>query len=380
VGHHNESYIAVVRFEAAGSFAWTHEWLAASVAGIAFVPRGRIAMTGHTHAGAPIYVRVYDAATGDLVWDREVGVGERFGESGYYDFQQLVVDANGNLMILTSENGDYVVMRLDPDGNALPTWRSTIDSKQSVVASAILALPDGGAILAGRYSGHGGYVTVRLDAQGNEIFRDVEPGEIGSTLGPSFLLLDADENVVVAGSPESTFGLPHARVWKLSPTGTRLWTKGTPNPDASRAAQLKVSAFASNGDILIGVDSPFRLVRLAAATGDVIWDVKATIDGNLRTLALAPNGRVLAGGYKWIEGKPNGRIAEFEASGRLCRVAESVEPFTEIGAAANGDGWSELGTTRWVESAGNDVLLRKYDADGGCTLPEHIFVDDFERP
>lgn len=382
--HHSTAHVALVRFNPDGSFAWTREREAFSLAGIAFVGADRVAIAGDGGAVLPVYVRLYDAATGDVVWDREAGGGEAAVDARH-DTQQLVVDANGNLMVLASDNGDFVVIRFDADGNALPTWRRTIDAEQDVHANGIVALPDGGAIVTGegRTLG-GGYVTVRFDAQGGEVFTDVDLGGIANPLGPSYLALDADGNAVVAAAPESSGGVPRAQVWKLSQNGKRLWTKMLPN-SGSPTSGMSVGGFmlAANGDTLIVADAPgatFRLVRLAAATGDVVWDVNALAGGSPSTLGLAPNGRVLIGGYAFSGsgGQVSGRIAEFDASGEPCRIAEDLDMFSAVEAGASAAGWSVLGSTHFIQGVGSDAFVRQYDADGTCTLTDRLFVDGFD--
>jgi hypothetical protein len=384
VTHHSTAHVALVRFNADGSFAWTRERTAFSLAGIAFVGADRVAIAGDGGVVLPVYVRLYDAASGDVVWDREAGGGETAVDARH-DTQQLAVDASGNLMILASDNGDFVVIRFDANGDALPTWRRTIDADHDVHATGIVALPDGGAIVTGegRTLG-GGYVTVRLDAQGGGVFTDVDLGGIANPLGPSYLALDADGNAVVAAAPESSGGVPRAQVWKLSPTGARAWTKILPNP-GSPTSGMSVGGFmlASNGDALVVVDAPggtFRLLRLAAATGEVVWDVNAPTSGSPSTLGLAPNGRVLIGGYAFVGGggQVSGRIAEFAANGEPCRVAEDLDMSSAVEASAGAGGWSVLGSTSFIQGVGSDAFVRRYDAEGACTLTDRLFVDGFD--
>lgn len=383
VTHHNRSHVALARFEKAGNFAWLREHEALSLAGLALLDGGRVAIAGDSPSGAPaIYIRVYDAASGELIWSRETAGGQTFVDTRH-DTEQVAVDASGNLMVLASDDGDYVVIRYDPDGNALAPWRRTIDLGAPVYANGIVALADGGAIITGqgRFSG-GGYVTVRLDAQGNEVYTDTDLGGIANPLGPAFAVLDSDGNVVVAAAPESPFGVPRAQVWKLAPDGTRLWTKVLPNP-ASVIDSMSVGGFrlAANGDAIISVEVVrgfFRLVRLAAATGDVVWDVDAAIGGTPTTLAFAPNGRVLIGGHDFFMGGQVGRIAEFLSNGAPCRMHDDIGMFSRVKASGSGAGWSVLGTTQFVHGLGNDALVRQFDAVGACTLSDSIFSDGFD--
>jgi outer membrane protein assembly factor BamB len=384
VVHHSLNHVALVRFNADGSFAWTQEHVATSLAGIAFVGKGQVAIAGDGGtANSPVYVRLYDAATGDLVWSREAG-GGRTRVDDRFETPQLVVDAFGNLMVLASDHGDYVVIRFDADGNALPTWRRTIDLDSDVLATAIVPLPDGGAVISGR--GRvlgGGNVTVRLDAQGNEIFTDIEI--VGPfPYGPAYLGVDSGGNAYVAAAQETPNGVPRAQVWKLSPNGARLWTTIVPNPGGP-TSNMSIGGFAmaTNGDALIeadaGAGSLFRLVRLDGATGSVVSDFKAPIGGTPSTLALATNGRVLVGGDGPVGGgHVLGAIAEFDAGGEPCRVATDINLASSVNAVAGSSGWSVIGVTTFVPGVGNDALAIHFDSDGACTLTDRVFSDGFE--
>jgi outer membrane protein assembly factor BamB len=384
VVHHGTNHVALVRFNADGGFAWTQEHVASSLAGIAFVGAGEVAIAGDGGtADTPVYVRAYDAATGELLWNREAG-GGRAKVDAQVEMPQLVVDAAGNLMVLASDHGDYVVIRFDAEGNALPTWRRTIDLDGDVLATAIVPLPDGGAVVTGR--GRilgGGNVTVRLDAQGNELFTDVEI--VGPfPYGPVYLGVDSDGGVIVAAAQETTSGVPRAQVWKLSPNGARSWTTIVPNPGGPTSG-MSIGGFvlATNGDPLIeadaGAGSVFRLVRLDGMTGAVVADFSAPIGGTPSSLVLAANGRVLVGGDAPIgSGHVSGRIAEFDSSGEPCRIAGNLNLFSKVDGSAGDTGWSILGATSFVQGVGNDALATHFDSEGACTLADRVFSDGFE--
>lgn len=380
VTHHSQAHVALMKFDATGGFSWLRERVASSVVGMAFL-NGRVVIAGEGGTlAAPVYLSSYDAATGDLIWDHLVAEGNTHGNTLGIP-QQLSVDSNGNLMLVLSDHGDYVVARSDPDGNALPTWRRTIDQNNDVLATGIVALPDGGAILTGRGRQlGGGYVTARLDAQGSEVFTDVELGDLGNPLGPAYVALSPDGSVVIAATPESFDGVFLGQVWKLSSSGERLWTRVVPHPGGSfPSSMIDDLLLTADGDAVIettGGSAPFRAWRLASSTGDVIWDVAAPISGSPTTLAITTSGRLLIGSGD--SGQESGHIAELDAGGNPCRVANSLGMFSNVIAAAGTDGWSVLGASQVIPGTGRNAFISHFDEGGACTLTDVLFNDGFD--
>jgi hypothetical protein len=381
----NLGQVTLSRFNADGSFAWLREETGDSLGGIAFMNGGRVALSARSGgAGGLARIRVYDGLTGAPVWQRDVADGQ-FILGNIFEVEQLAIDASGNLMVAVTDINDYVVVRFDADGNALPEWRHTISSVGDVAAQGIVGLADGGAVVSGQgESLGGGYVTVRFDAQGNAVFADVDLGGIANPLGPSFVALDPNGDIVVASSPEGTHGVPQAQVWKLSPSGARVWTRVLPDPAPTFSSMLAQGLLlAANGDTIVSVSTPgrpFRLVRLDVATGDITQDVVAPIDGSPVSLALAPNGRVLVGGNDFlIQGQAVPGMVEFDAGMAPCRVVAAGDPSGGIKVGAGGAEWSVLRSTASLAGAGADAFMSRYDVDGPCTLNDHVFVNGFDE-
>ena len=385
VTHHSRAHATLARFDADGGFAWTREHEVWSFAGAELLDDGRVALVGENKVdGAPVFVRVYDPQSGKVAWERESTSG-RLKFDQRFDTRTLAVAANGDLLVRASDGGDFVVIRYDAAGNALPDWRWT-SGGEDVSASEIVALPDGGAIVSGQGDSlGGGYLTVRFDAQGNEVFTDIELGDLGNPLGPSHVVADAAGDFLVAASPESSFGVPKAQVWKIAADGSRLWTRILTNPqDDFSSLDIGGFARAGDGDVLVEansvIDQRFRLLRLDGASGDALWDSTAAIGGSPSALVQAPNGRILVGGYAFIDsaGHVGGRIAEFDADGTPCRSSADLGMFSNVAAAAGPHGWTVLGTSEYVQGVGNDAVVRRYDANGPCDGADAIFTDGFE--
>ncbi len=376
-----------MKFDAKGNFAWLQEAAGAALAGIVSTD-AEVTIAGEWGTLAtPIVVRQYDAQSGNLIWDRQAGgVRTLTSGPGINTTQRLVVDAQGNIMILASDQGDYVVIRFDPDGDPMPTWRATIDpdndtmtTDDDVSATGIVALPDGGAIVTGFGQAiGGGYVTVRLDAQGNNVFTDVELGDLGNPLGPTYLANSTDGSVVIGGSPESFGGVPQAQIWSISPGGNRKWHHVISHPGMTIPSTFMGLALESDGDVIIGVaglSDPFRVLYLVAQTGEVVWDVGVPFIGYSTLLAVAPNGRVLVGGLN--SSQQSSHIAEFDSAGHPCRVANN---FGTLGAFATNPGsadWITLGTRPTFPVAGGEAFVSRFDGGGACTETADIFTNGF---
>jgi hypothetical protein len=384
VTHHSVGRVDLVRFNHDGGFAWTREGTGSDFGGLVVTDGGRVAIAGNSSDFATVYVRVYDALTGNLVWQRDIAEGHT-SDDRRVDRQQMAIDTSGNLMVVVSAGHDYVVMRFDADGNALPTWRHTVGSGDGVTSFAIVALPDGGAVISGQAGFHGsGYVTVRFDAMGDVVFAHQELGALGNPLGSSSVALDGDGNFVLAASPESLHGQPLAQVWKLSADGVELWKRELPfGVKDLRTTMIGGFQLAANGDPLVVVNQffgPFRLVRLAASTGEIVWDVNAPVGGVPQTLALAPNGRTVIGGYEHLIGIPGGltRMIEFDANGQPCRIASNSDQFRGVEFGASDTGWTILSSTESSAGVGEAVVYR-YDADGPCSLNDLVFASGFDE-
>jgi len=380
VGHHGINHAALARFAADGTFDWLREAVSGETIGMAALGDGSRAaiVDGSGADGARIQVRAYDVASGDLAWSDATRVG-RFDGGAH----RTATASNGDLLVRASDGGDIVVLRYSADGTPLSDWRW---SSGQALASAddILALPDGGAMVSGRGAAiGGGYLTVRFAANGAVVFTDREDGELGNPLGSPRLAAVSD-GIVVAGAPESRFGVFKAQAWKLSADGARAWTHALPNP-AGDFGSLDITGIATRDDdvfVALAGDPAdgFRLVRLDGADGAVLRDAQGGVVGVPTTLVQATNGRLLVGGFDFIDssGHVGARIAEFDAEGAPCRASANLGLHGGVAAAGDGDGWLTLGTGEWIDGIGSDALVARYDADGPCNRGETIFANGFD--
>ncbi|MBA8882300.1 hypothetical protein FHW13_000115 [Dokdonella fugitiva] len=378
VAHHGTGHATLARFAADGGFEWLREDVGGGTIAMTLLDDARIALVdGDIGDASPIHVRVHDAASGDVIWSDATRTG-RYAPGA----TRIARSAGGDLLVATSSGGEVVVLRYTAAGTPLPDWRWS-SGQATISVDDMLALPDGGAIVAARgVAIGGGYLAVRFDAGGTVVFTGREDGELGNPLGLA-RVAGVDDGYVFAGAPESTFGVPKALLWKVRADGTRAWTRAAPNADADRSSLDVGGLVAHAGDVFAVVHGPgaggFRLLRLDAADGAVREDARAAVEGVPTRLVRGAGGRLLVGGFDLADsmGHVAARIAEFDAGGRPCRSSDALGYASEAVPAADVDGWLTLGTGAW-QAGSSDALVSRYDADGACDGDDAIFTDGFD--
>ncbi|HUD41110.1 MAG TPA: hypothetical protein VMR06_03845 [Dokdonella sp.] len=367
----------VLRLEADGTVGWVHERpdRPGPPADVVLLADHRVALVGGFTAP---FVRTIDALSGALVWEAGASDAVLWVEPSFFQTRQLAQTPAGELLMRADDGTDFVVPRFDASGQALPAWRWTA-ADEVATADSIVALPDGGAIVAGRGDTiGGGYRTVRFGADGGIVYTDTELGEIGNPLGAAWLTTMADGAALLVGSPETHLGTPGVMAWKIGADGSRLWTRVLSNQSQQSSTFTGwTPVLAPNGDLRIAVHPPevLRLLRIDTATGDTLSDVASAVAGLPMAQAIAPNGRSLLVGYAFIPGgggRTYATMAEFDADGALCRQRSRLPDLGSLsGAVAGAEGWTVVGT-----SDAGSVVVQRYDADGACG--ENLFADDFE--
>lgn len=382
LAHDGMSHVALARFDEGGAFAWLRERrTTANPPGMALLPGGRVAVVD---AFGPVArVRVHDGDSGDVVWEDESQAGRISA-----GVRQLAIGAGGDLLVPVIDGDDILVARYGADGQRLPAWRWSPGS-EDLQAEDIVATADGGAIVgvAGDMLA-GGYLLVRFAADGTVVFHDRELGTLdGGTFNRRLhLAVDGSGDVFAQGALQNPFGEMQAQVWKVASDGTRRWTRLLVDPLDERFGTGAVGlVLDAAGDPVVAqrlaFDERFRLLRLASATGTVHPGNAASIGGDPRGLARAPNGRWRVDGTGFIDfqGHIGTRAAEFEADLQPCRSVDLGDRYFFATATSDASGWTVLAGTLF-QGTSNDMHVLRYDADGPCKRPDAVFADGFDPP
>ncbi len=244
----------------------------------------------------------YAGLDGTLLWSH------RFGQTVSLD------DAGNAYVMLTPEFIDtpavqifFRMTSLDPDGNirwekAMAT-RTPDGSSMNLDRVAMTAIPGGGVVLAAVYTGsmdvgagpvavapgEAGTLIAWFDADGNPVSSSSHA--LGGTLADIVIATSASEEIVFANGGVQSF----------APDGAPRWTEPYPVDHLGGDRPFGV-AILPDGDVLAGSEG--QLVRLAAATGAVLWtrtygDMGQGDDPNqskLNAFALDPGGEVVVAG------------------------------------------------------------------------------------
>lgn len=150
----------LMRVDAKGEEIWSRAYGTEALEqfdAVAVLPDGGIVAAGFTTGAGEDRQAwlVRTDAKGDVLWQRAHG-----GQESFNQFMVLAVLDDGDFLLAGRHGKMPWVLRTGPDGRA--RWDRTYEARDMVMGtfSAIAALPDGGAVLAGRGS-FDGHITFR---------------------------------------------------------------------------------------------------------------------------------------------------------------------------------------------------------------------------
>lgn len=204
-------------------------------------------------------------------------------------------------------NGD-VAPGAWPTSRSGPVWStSLLDDGRMLIAGALTAVDD---------VPRKGVARLEADGSLDAGFPDLQLG--GSGLAYA-LAVQADGEILVAGSFTSVAGVPRSNLARLNADGT-LDTAFAPEVDGS----IGCMALQPDGKILIGgyvqsVDGvPRNYLARIEADGHLDTGFAASAGGLVFAFALQPDGRILVGGwFTLVNGVRRPYLARLEADGRV---------------------------------------------------------------
>lgn len=269
-GHHP----VILRYDAAGNVMWSiiepgfdrFVSLHKSIT-------GDVLLVGHLHDGTSwnVFVRRIDPVDGGTVWQAQHPAALSFGP-----FKPGIAEdaATQRLLVATTLANDQLILRFDLNDGAFIDEFS-FDGPQHVndVATTVAPYGKGGFVFAGpEGNSSGGYRTIAADANGEVLWSDHENGQIGNTFTPAWLGVDAQGNVLVGGGPETTCGLFQFRAWKISPAGTRLWTRSWPTANCASAEPAEFDMGSDGSIAMVGqTHNPFNIAVMHVDPAGEMW-------------------------------------------------------------------------------------------------------------
>jgi len=273
---------------------------------VAPLPDGGVVVAGHTRAGGVLrddgmVVRL--DASGTPVWQRVVGgfdTEQLYGIARLPDGGYL---AAGHTRSAGAGESDLWLLRLDGDGRV--AWQRVEGGPANDRGRTLIALPDGGAVVAGftasRGAGGRDAWVLRVDASGSVLWQRTFGG---SGDDGAFALAPAPGGDVFVAGHSQDAGDRSFRPWvaRLSADGDTVWRRSYPDGPFSAATGLAPAA--DGGLAVVGLRAEralggddIRVLRLGSA-GEVLWDRRLGGPGRdtaWGVVASGDGGFVLAG-------------------------------------------------------------------------------------
>lgn len=269
-----------------------------------------------------------------------------------------------------AQGDDAWAQAFDAAGGVAWTYELSTSSEGHDRANGVVALPDGGTLVAGTwFSGSNtrfNNFALQLTPAGAVAWSRLE--ELVGDDGYNAIARDPGGRIFVAGSRPDAAGQPQAWLRALAADGrSELWAVTRPGAGAAATAV----AIAPGGDVVTGGNAT------SATTGADGWIARYSPAGMERwSLALASPGADRIAG---IAVAPDGSIAAvgaFAGSSTIRVYGGGGAPRWEV-TAADGTSWAGVavdaaGDVVVAGSLGDDLVTRKYTAAGGVIWERRV--------
>ncbi len=231
-----------------------------------------------------------------------------FGGKGSDAVFSIVSLADGGAMMAgyTESKGqgsyDAWVIRIDGKGNLV--WDKTFGSKASEYAISLVALPDGGAIIAGQKLSTTKSLTdawvFRIDAQGNLIWEKTYGGnKFDATMAMSITSLP-DGGAMVAAKAAKGTDLGDVWVFRIDGDGNIIWEKNFGKKNSTDNVRSIIS-LPDGGALIAGSTYSDKIATMVAwvlrldARGHLVWEKTFGGDGydSAKSIVVLPNGSLM---------------------------------------------------------------------------------------
>lgn len=375
--------LVLLRYEADGQLTWTREeaWLPGGRASLASAVDGTMVLAAVDTLH--LLVRKFDGVSGDVIWERQRELSVSAAAATLHSAVLARDASSGQILVAVSDQDDFLVVRYAGDGSSLSDVRWGL-AESVDVPTALQVRADGGFVVSGYENGTIGaaaYRTLAFDAAGTVVFGNRETGPIGNLFTPAWLALDQEGNTYVAGGPESACGLFKFQVWKLDPSGQRLWMRAGPDNACENFEPIGFGLLPDGAAMVVGRAglATFGLARISSA-GEQDWALEwGGASGGNRAIphafAINAEGRTRVVGLQPAGSGANLLLAEWAADATLCGNHLGVDNSGETVMALD-DGWVVGGHSQFRPDTGVDALVARWPrpdcpADG-------IFADAFE--
>lgn len=302
-------------------------------------------------------------SVGNVLWTREWTAGSVyiFGET-----PQIELRADRSLLVGYMVAGDLAVRRLDRQGSE--AWTATYDGSThgEDQETDIAPTPDGGVVLVGNLGEMSkGYGIVKFNAAGQREWAVEDPGFIGNTLGPVFVKIAPGGDIVVAATPESSFGVPHYVISRYTSGGMQLWKQRYSDSFTADAQTTDLAVDSSGNAIVCGFrigGSPSFVVVQYSPAGGRLWEQNYRSGGSSTAygVAIGWDMNIYVTGFN-LNGSHGGAVTvSYTPAGVLRWVEADNSGFSGQFSAIASDWRGVYAAGFGFTSNNNDFLVAKY--------------------